>query len=434
MNGTLGRLKEWKRSRLKYLLRQTPSPHQRGLLAEATKVTFLPMEAISGCGMLDLSIIREKEDVSSGYTLFFEGDVLVAKITPCYENGKGAVVRGTLNGVGFGTTELHVLRPNPCIDPRFLYYVSMNPYFRRQGEGAMTGSAGQKRVPEEFIMNYQVLYPPLPIQYSIVNYLDRETKHIDSLIEVKQRLLVILAEKRRVLVNNAVTQGLNPNVSMKDSSISWLHKIPQHWQIMKLKYISMISYGIGDELDKSLTSGTPLISLPNVDIEGNLSLNETELVKLGEAEREKLLLKRGDLLFNWRNGSSQHLAKTAYFNAEGDYTHVGFLLRIRFNLDHFDSRFYQAFINSLRATGFFLYSRAMVNNTFNQTELENLTVVVPPLSEQRIIADYIVKQTRKIDVLRDATQHSINMLKERRSTLISAAVTGQINVSMTDGG
>ena len=130
----------------------------------------------------------------------------------------------------------------------------------------------------------------------------------------------------------------------------------------------MISYGVSDELNKSLTSGTPLISLPNVDIEGTLSLTNLGWADLDEEERPALLLKPGDLLFNWRNGSSEHLAKTAYFDAEGDFTHVGFLLRIRFNLRYFESRFYQALLNALRATGFFLYSRAMVNNTFNQTK------------------------------------------------------------------
>lgn len=133
------------------------------------------------------------------------------------------------------------------------------------------------------------------------------------------------------------------------------------------------------------------------------------------------------MLFNWRNGSAQHLAKTAYFDTEGEFTHVGFLLRIRFDLSAFESRFYQAFLNALRATGFFLYSRAMVNNTFNQTELENLPVVIPPLSEQQAIVAHIERETGRLEALRSATERTIALLKERRAALIAAAVTGPLD-------
>ena len=90
------------------------------------------MEAIGEQGTLDLSDMREIEEVSSGYTQFFDGDVIVAKITPCFENGKGALVNGTVGGVGFGTTELHVLTPSPELDGRYLYYVTASAPFRLQ--------------------------------------------------------------------------------------------------------------------------------------------------------------------------------------------------------------------------------------------------------------------------------------------------------------
>src|SRR5215217_1031414 len=131
---------DWRNIRLRFLLRKTLTPEQKQELAEARRVTFLPMEAVGEKGELDLSIVKDIEDVSTGYTLFFDGDVLVAKITPCFENGKGAVVRGTLNGVGFGTTELHVLSPIPEINARFLYYLTVSPHFRQHGEGEMTGA------------------------------------------------------------------------------------------------------------------------------------------------------------------------------------------------------------------------------------------------------------------------------------------------------
>jgi type I restriction enzyme, S subunit len=419
---------KWPTSRLRFLLNPGPTHDQREKLRQATQVTFLPMEAIGEQGELDLSTIRNLDEVKTGYTQFFDGAVIVAKITPCFENGKGALVQDLLNGVGFGTTELYVLSPGPELDGRFLYYITKSSSFKRLGEAAMTGAAGQKRVPEEFVRNFRVGLPSLLQQHAMADFLDRETAKIDALIVAKERLLGILTEKRRALITHAVTRGLNPDAPLCDSGFSWLGQIPADWNVIKLKHIAAISYGFGDELDKSLTSGVPLISLPNVSIDGALDLTDLGWADLTESEKSTLLLKRGDLLFNWRNGSSQHLAKTAYFDADGDHTHVGFLLRIRFDLNKFEALFYQAFLNALRVTGFFLYSRAMVNNTFNQTELANLPVVVPPIAEQRTIVSHIKKETAKMDAMRDATEKTIGLLKERRAALIAAAVTGQIDV------
>ena len=133
------------------------------------------------------------------------------------------------------------------------------------------------------------------------------------------------------------------------------------------------------------------------------------------------------MLFNWRNGSSKHLGKTAYFDSEGEYTHVGFLLRIRFK-ENYESQYYHAFLNGLRVTGYFANAKAMVNNTFNQSELENLTVMVPPLSEQKEIIKYINAWTARIDRLYSMAEKTLNLLHERRTSLIAAAVSGQIKV------
>jgi type I restriction enzyme S subunit len=143
------------------------------------------MEAIGEKGELDLSAVRDIEDVRTGYTQFFDGDVLIAKITPCFENGKGALVRGTLQGVGFGTTELHVLTPSPEVDGQFLYYITASELFRKLGEAGMTGAAGQKRVPEDFVRDFRVPVPPIYQQRAIADYLDRETARLDGLMAAK---------------------------------------------------------------------------------------------------------------------------------------------------------------------------------------------------------------------------------------------------------
>ena len=198
----------WPVKRIRFLVRREPSEEKQRILSGAEQATFLPMESIGEQGELDCSATRYVDEVRNGYTQFFDGDVLVAKITPCFENGKGAIVNGTLNGLGFGTTELHVLTPIPGIDARWLYYTTVSDRFRKLGEAAMFGAAGQKRVPEEFVRNYHVPVPPLAEQRAIADYLDRETARLDALMAKVRTGIVLLAERRAALIATAVTGRL----------------------------------------------------------------------------------------------------------------------------------------------------------------------------------------------------------------------------------
>jgi type I restriction enzyme S subunit len=270
--------------------------------------------------------------------------------------------------------------------------------------------------------------PSMDEQRAISTFLDRETKRIDTLIAKKERQIELLQEKRAALISHVVTKGLNPNAKMKNSDIEWLGEIPEHWIVCLLKRVAEMAYGMSGELDRTLTQGTRILSLPNVNIDGELILDDVPHADVPEEQRSNLLLKHGDLLFNWRNGSSDHLGKTAFFDLEGDYTHVSFLLRLRFNSDRHDSRYFQRLLSGLRITGFFSSSKAGVNNTFNQSELANLWVMVPPLEEQRSIADFLDKEVYRIKDQTAKIQQSIDRLHEYRSALVYAAVTGRIDV------
>ncbi len=151
--------------------------------------------------------MRNIEEISTGYTLFFNGDVVVAKITPCFENRKGALIEGLSDGFGFGTTELYVLTPGIYLDGRYLYYLTISEPFRKLGEANMTGAAGQKRVPEDFVFNYPVPVISIQDQRAIADFLDRETSRIDALIPAKEKLLELLAEKRKALITRTITRG-----------------------------------------------------------------------------------------------------------------------------------------------------------------------------------------------------------------------------------
>ncbi len=156
-------------------------------------------------GRLRLEQTQTIADVSSGYTEFDDGDVIVAKITPCFENGKGALAIGLVNGAAFGTTELHVLRSSYLLDRRFLFYFTISQFFRSTGEGEMYGAGGQKRVPPEFCENVRLPLPPVAEQRAIADFLDREAMKIDTLIAKVKAAIERLQEYRTALITSAVT-------------------------------------------------------------------------------------------------------------------------------------------------------------------------------------------------------------------------------------
>ncbi len=161
------------------------------LLDDTLQVSFVPMQKVSETGDIDVSEIKLFREVKKGFTAFRDGDVLLAKITPCLENGKGAIAKGMFNGVGFGSTEFHVLRPNYSeITSEWLFYMTSWEVFRKECEIHMTGSAGQKRVPKAFLDEYEIRIPTLDEQQNIVRVLDR----ICNLISLRKQQLAKLDE------------------------------------------------------------------------------------------------------------------------------------------------------------------------------------------------------------------------------------------------
>lgn len=143
------------------------------LVDQEQKVSFVPMSAVSEEGTVSSEDERQLKDVMKGYTYFQKGDVLLAKITPCFENGKATVVKGLQHETGFGSTEFHVLRPGKDVDAKYLFYQVWNPAFRFIGGKNMTGTAGQKRIPTDFLKRHKILLPPLAEQKRIAAILEK---------------------------------------------------------------------------------------------------------------------------------------------------------------------------------------------------------------------------------------------------------------------
>ena len=149
-------------------------------------VSFVPMSAVSESGEIDTTIIKHYNEVKKGFTSFVEDDVLFAKITPCMENGKGAIAKKLKNSVGFGSTEFHILRPlKDKSNSAWIYYLTSFYHFRKEAEIKMTGSAGQRRVPASFLENYKIALPPIELQNKFADYVSSIDK---SKLAVKKSL------------------------------------------------------------------------------------------------------------------------------------------------------------------------------------------------------------------------------------------------------
>ena len=181
--------------RLRYMVKIGPSPAEIKDLEEDADVTFAPMEAIAdGIGGLDVSRVKPLSEVARGsYNFFAEGDVLLAKVTPCFENGKKAIAENLANGIGFATSEVYVVRPNrERIETRFLRYLFCSDDFRAEAMKSMTGASGLRRISKDSILNYRPKITDLATQGRIADFLDRKTATINELIEKKRRLVEVL--------------------------------------------------------------------------------------------------------------------------------------------------------------------------------------------------------------------------------------------------
>jgi type I restriction enzyme S subunit len=154
-----------------------PKKNQDQRLGSGVNVSFVPMQAVTETGEIDASEVKDYDEVKTGFTYFAENDVLFAKITPCMENGKGAIAKGLCNGIGFGSTEFHVLRPiRGKTNSYWMYTLTVFSKFRRDAANNMTGSAGQRRVPVSFLENYRVSVPPIALQEQFAKFVEEIDK------------------------------------------------------------------------------------------------------------------------------------------------------------------------------------------------------------------------------------------------------------------
>jgi len=323
------------------------------------------------------------------------------------------------------STGFAVVRPNvDLLDPGFCKYAVRENKFLWEVESRSTG-VSYPAINSSELENIQVNLPSLEVQRLIADYLDREIAHIYALVSEKKSMLALLEEKRVALISHAVTRGLNSDVALKPSGLDWFGDIPAHWSTCQLKRTWESSdYGISESI---LEEGDIAVLRMSCVVDGRIALEKSGMIN---DVSEKLLLQRDDLLYN-RTNSLDQIAKVGLidFDPITPLTFASYLVRIRTN-----QRAYPKYlVYLLNSADFLLFARknaipAIGQANLNPSRYGDIHIPLPPLQEQKQIMEVLGAETKSAVSLLLELVHSIELLKERRAALISAAVTGKIAI------
>ncbi|MEL7745995.1 restriction endonuclease subunit S [Enterobacter cloacae] len=383
--------------------------------------------ALTMKGVINRSLDDLQGLQSSDYSVYqiFEKDDLVFKLIDL-ENIKTSRV-GIVHERGImSPAYIRVSASSNSIYPRFYYWYFFALYltniYNKLGGGVRQNlTAGD-------LLEIPVPLIDISLQKQVSTFLDRETQRIDSLIEEKQTFIKLLKEKRQALISHVVTKGLNPNVEMQDSGIEWIGQVPKHWEVKKIKHIcSNFMYGTSQDCNQS-DVGYPVLRIPNIK-STNVDFEDLKYANISDVDALTYLLSRGDILVIRTNGNPNLVGQSALFDSNGQYLFASYLIKLTPKRG-VDTSFLVEAMNSLSVRQALTFqSRTSVGNyNLSIPSLANTSIAIPPIDEQKTITNYLSAATINIDLLIQETDKSIDLLKEHRTSLINAAVTGKIDV------
>lgn len=357
-----------------------------------TEVTFVPMAAVDEVsGSIVRPENRRYKEVAKGYTPFSENDVLFAKITPCMQNGKAAVATNLCNGFGFGSTEFHVLRSAGSVLPRWVFAFIRQPAFRSAAEASFTGSAGQQRVPADFLKTFPIPVPPLPEQERIVKLLDEA----DELRKLRAQ-----ADRRTADLIPALFHEMFGENAKKP-----------HVRV-KLEQIAEVVSGVakGRKFNGRLPVEIPYLRVANVQA-GHLDLSEIKTIQALPEEVEELALRKGDVLLT-EGGDFDKLGRGAMLEQDlPNCIHQNHVFRVRVERLRLDPVYFAKFLLTGEARRYFLGCAKRTTNlaSINMTQLRALPVLLPPLPLQKEFAAR-VSDIRAMQVEQSASRRRLDDL------------------------
>ncbi|MGE8573093.1 MAG: restriction endonuclease subunit S [Acinetobacter amyesii] len=378
--------------------------------------------------------------VEDGKYPFFVRSQTVERINSIGADCEAVLTAG--DGVGVGKVyhyykgkfdfhqRVYMLYDFGAVTGRFVYYYLSSNFYKVALEGNAKSTVDSLRLPQ--FLNFEFSVPTVAEQNYIVDFLDYETAKIDSLIEKQQQLIELLKEKRQAVISHAVTKGLDPNVPMKDSGVEWLGNVPEHWEISRLKHIldMPMRNGLFKKKDQ-FGSGSLLVNVTDLFVENNfINTDNLESVQTTFDERKAYKVNYGDLFFVRSSLKLEGIGRSACFLSYHDNAvfecHV---VNARPNVKKISPKYLTRYLNSIAVIQEYIRrSKTTTMTTIDQNGISSINIVVPPKVEQINIDNYLDNQ---LEIFSDGEKKAkaiIDLLIERRTALISAAVTGKIDV------
>ncbi|EIA1298211.1 restriction endonuclease subunit S [Vibrio vulnificus] len=405
----------WEIKKLSELCRlnpKKPSKPDNGI------VSFIAMPQVSESGKVISTEDKSYDDVSKGFTSFVDKDVLVAKITPCFENGKGALVDNLTNGIGFGSTEFHVLRAKKGTHPEFIYYLTRTKELRVRGEMNMQGSAGHRRVTADYFNAYKVLTPPLPEQRKIAQILSTW----DRGIATTEKLIDASKQQKKALMQQLLT-GKKRLVDPETGKA-----FEGDWEEVKLEsHINLLSGHAFKSSEFEKDSDYKLLRGINIT-RGALRWGEEQTFSWTQLNGfEKYLLSVGDIVISMDGSLVGRNYALITENNHEPMLLVQRVARIRckktlnnnYLLQQIASDRFKACVDAVKTVTAIPHISAK--------DIKHFIISMPPVKEQQKIASVLTAADKEIELLEAKLAH----LKEEKKALMQQLLTGKRRVSLS---
>jgi type I restriction enzyme, S subunit len=392
------------------------NPNNRLDLKNTDKITFLSMSDVTNDGKIVNENIRLFSEVKNGYTYFEIGDILIAKITPCFENGKGAYIKTLPTQAGFGSTEFHVLRSKE-IEPLYLFYQVRQTHFMKYAQSNMTGTAGQKRVPTGFIKTYKIPLPPLPEQKKIAEILstwDEAIEKLEKLIELKERRKKGLMQQ--LLTGKKRLPGYGQPIK-KDG------EIPEGWEKCKLESIGSFSKGIGLTKSQLSETGTPCILYGQLYTKYQQHISKFYTYVDLQKQISFKSLSFGDILFAGSGETAEEIGTSASFISSESAVAGGDIIILS---NHKQNPYFLGYLLDSNEINHQKYKLAQGHSVVHiySRDIAKIEIWLPPLDEQDRIAQVLTDSQQAINCL-------IWMKKDiqnQKKGLMQKLLTGEVRV------
>lgn len=416
--------------RLRHLAEVNPATPEFDRLGPLDEVTFMPLETVWGDSRVNLTRKRLRGEVSTGYTRFRDGDVLVPKVTPTFQAGRAAVVNGLVRGVGAGSTELHILRPKSGVDVRFLRYVVLSKPFLGEGVAAFQGVAGLQRVPDDFMRDFPVVNLPLAEQRRIADFLDAEIDRIDKLVHIRRRQLELLDESAFSRAYTAIRGVCVPGERV-ETGIRWLGSIPEDWKH------SSVSAGYNVQLGKMLSPDRvrgdnlrPYLRCANVQWD-EIEVDDLLMMDFPPKEQGRYRLKAGDLLVC--EGGSWPGRSAIWSGTVPEIYYQKALHRVRGRNGNLERWLHYCLFVAEKLKVFAVEGNSSTMTHLTREQLKSHRIPMPAREVQLQIVQYLDESLKNDRALRRVIERQVDLITERRQALITAAVTGQLDVTTARG-